>query len=353
MGTTGVETDYNALGALDGRSGSNSGYVVEANADDSASEVLAAPDAWERIGIIPRAVTDIFEKAEEMRRASGRDTKWECRCSFLELYNEVRLDIMLLRRSCWFTSPPPSRQDLIDLLSTAPAGQAPTISIREDSKGGIVWSGLREIKVSSTQEVMALLQRGSKRRQTGETGMNKESSRSHAIFSLTLHQVRRSGSAVASPPARSLVRPSSVSNIPTHSGLRSPTPTGANGRPSSRSGIMPPASAALARAAQVSGRASPAGGGDDFGDDAQRVEVVSKFHFVDLAGSERIKKTGASGDRMKEGIAINSGLTALGNVISTLADPAKTRAGVHIPYRDSKLTRLLQDSLGGNAFTVM
>jgi hypothetical protein len=87
-------------------------------------------------------------------------------------------------------------------------------------------------------------------------------------------------------------------------------------------------------------------------EDGSWVETSSKFHFVDLAGSERLKRTGAGGDRMKEGISINAGLLALGNVISALADPAKAQTS-HIPYRDSKLTRLLQDSLGGNAFTVM
>ncbi len=81
--------------------------------------------------------------------------------------------------------------------------------------------------------------------------------------------------------------------------------------------------------------------------------VSSKFHFVDLAGSERLKRTAAQGDRVKEGISINSGLHALGNVISALGDPAKARRATHIPYRDSKLTRLLQDSLGGNAHTLM
>eukprot|EP00300_Choanocystis_sp_HF-7_P019127 c20238_g1_i2.p1 GENE.c20238_g1_i2~~c20238_g1_i2.p1 ORF type:complete len:1169 (-),score=245.60 c20238_g1_i2:927-4289(-) len=79
--------------------------------------------------------------------------------------------------------------------------------------------------------------------------------------------------------------------------------------------------------------------------------ITSKFHFVDLAGSERIKKTGAQGDRLKEGISINSGLLALGNVISALGDP--TRKASHVPYRDSRLTRLLQDSLGGNSRTIM
>ncbi|KAI8067034.1 hypothetical protein BC940DRAFT_301154 [Gongronella butleri] len=80
--------------------------------------------------------------------------------------------------------------------------------------------------------------------------------------------------------------------------------------------------------------------------------LTSKFHFVDLAGSERLKRTHAEGDRAKEGIAINAGLLALGNVISALADENRRRHG-HVPYRDSKLTRLLQDSLGGNSQTLM
>ncbi|XP_045669002.1 kinesin-like protein KIF7 isoform X3 [Ursus americanus] len=79
--------------------------------------------------------------------------------------------------------------------------------------------------------------------------------------------------------------------------------------------------------------------------------LVSKFHFVDLAGSERVLKTGSTGERLKESIQINSSLLALGNVISALGDPQ--RRGSHIPYRDSKITRILKDSLGGNAKTVM
>jgi len=80
--------------------------------------------------------------------------------------------------------------------------------------------------------------------------------------------------------------------------------------------------------------------------------TVSKFHLVDLAGSERQKKTKAKGDRLKEGININMGLLSLGNVISALGDENRG-ANSHIPYRDSKLTRLLQDSLGGNSHTLM
>uniref|UniRef100_A0A4W3IDY8 Kinesin family member 4B n=1 Tax=Callorhinchus milii TaxID=7868 RepID=A0A4W3IDY8_CALMI len=79
--------------------------------------------------------------------------------------------------------------------------------------------------------------------------------------------------------------------------------------------------------------------------------LQSKLHLVDLAGSERQKKTKAQGNRLKEGININRGLLSLGNVISALGDE-NNRTGF-IPYRDSKLTRLLQDSLGGNSHTLM
>lgn len=80
------------------------------------------------------------------------------------------------------------------------------------------------------------------------------------------------------------------------------------------------------------------------------VTTDSKLHFVDLAGSERLKNTGAQGDRAKEGISINAGLASLGKVISQLSSRS---SGSHVSYRDSKLTRLLQDSLGGNAITYM
>jgi len=84
---------------------------------------------------------------------------------------------------------------------------------------------------------------------------------------------------------------------------------------------------------------------------AKKPDVVAKFHFVDLAGSERAKKTGAEGKTLKEGININMGLLALGNVIAALTEESKKH--VHVRYRDSKLTRILQDSLGGNSRTTM
>ncbi|KAF5294861.1 hypothetical protein FQA39_LY00345 [Lamprigera yunnana] len=90
---------------------------------------------------------------------------------------------------------------------------------------------------------------------------------------------------------------------------------------------------------------------DEEGDSNEIETLSAKFHFVDLAGSERLKRTGATGERAKEGISINCGLLALGNVISALGD--KSKKALHVPYRDSKLTRLLQDSLGGNSKTAM
>jgi uncharacterized small protein (DUF1192 family) len=129
----------------------------------------------------------------------------------------------------------------------------------------------------------------------------------------------------------------------------SPRGTPTNTRPGSRSSMLPPTSNAIRQFSTPStpGRGSP----DDDSTGSGWVEIASKFHFVDLAGSERLKRTAALGERMKEGISINAGLTALGNVISALSEPASKH--VHIPYRDSKLTRLLQDSLGGNSYTVM
>ena len=88
--------------------------------------------------------------------------------------------------------------------------------------------------------------------------------------------------------------------------------------------------------------------------DGDEIHSHSRFTFVDLAGSERMKKTGAEGERAKEGIKINEGLLALGNVINALADEERLAKGerVHVPYRQSKLTRLLQDALGGNSQTL-
>ncbi|ORY34052.1 hypothetical protein BCR39DRAFT_556841 [Naematelia encephala] len=300
-----------------GQTSSGKSYTMGTTGEDAD---YTGVDFNPRTGLIPRTVQAIFEQAEEMRLANGPGSSWECRLSFLELYNE----------------------EIIDLLS----GSGVAVTIREERDGRIIWAGVREIKVKTLIEVMQLLQQGSARRKTGETTMNATSSRSHAIFSLTLVQKKRVGIATSASqplasdtPTRTLRRPSST--IGFH-GSRSPTPSGARHAipPSSFNSSTKPG---LPRPMSMLVSNNPPDG--DF------VVVTSKFNMVDLAGSERLKRTAAQGDRMREGISINSGLLALGNVISTLCDPIKSRG--HVPYRDSKLTRMLQDSIGGNALTTM
>ncbi|XP_026533423.1 kinesin-like protein KIF21A isoform X6 [Notechis scutatus] len=170
------------------------------------------------------------------------------------------------------------------------------IKIHEDSSGGIYTVGVTTRTVNAESEMMQCLKLGALSRTTASTQMNVQSSRSHAIFTIHLCQTR----------------------------------------------VCPPLDA------------------DNMTDNRMIMEssqlnefetLTAKFHFVDLAGSERLKRTGATGERAKEGISINCGLLALGNVISALGD--KSKKVTHVPYRDSKLTRLLQDSLGGNSQTVM
>lgn len=163
------------------------------------------------------------------------------------------------------------------------------IQIREEKNGMISLFGLREEKVQTYEELAACLDRGSNFRSTASTLMNNCSSRSHAIFTISIEQ--------------SVIED-----------------------------LYKPADAAPSDGAT----------GEEY--------MVAKFHFVDLAGSERAKRTGATGNTLKEGISINKGLLALGNVIAALTEDGKKN---HVPYRDSKLTRILQDSLGGNSRTSM
>ncbi|KAF9227741.1 kinesin-domain-containing protein [Gyrodon lividus] len=296
------------------------------------------------VGIIPRAVSTLFSQARKLKEERGGSWNFSIKGSFIEVYNE----------------------DLIDLLSTDEgSGVRREVQIREGKDGSIIWGGLREVNVRSSNEVMNLIRQGTSIRRTNETDMNAQSSRSHAIFSLTLTQKKFTGSGLpprsSSPlppngrsPSR-LARPGSLytSGSPTAARVSSPT----MGRPATPSFQAAMGRGGGLRPASSLGLRPPDSRAADNGDDdcGEWTTIVSKFHFVDLAGSERLKRTAAAGERIKEGISINSGLLALGNVISALGDPsrAKSHTNSHVPYRDSKLTRLLQDSLGGNAHTLM
>ncbi|XP_035825943.1 kinesin-like protein KIF27 isoform X2 [Aplysia californica] len=185
-------------------------------------------------------------------------------------------------------------RDLLDLETSSK-----DLHVREDSKGNTVIVGAREVQCESLDEVMSLLESGSTARHTGSTQMNEQSSRSHSIFTVVIGQKWSEADAGTEKRA-----------------------------------------------------STPGDGGLEPQDEQEIGHYMSgKFSFVDLAGSERAHKTGNIGDRFKESIHINSGLLSVGNVISALGDGKKK--SMHIPYRDSKITRLLKDSLGGNAKTLM
>lgn len=192
------------------------------------------------------------------------------------------------------------QEDIRDLLVVN--GSQQSVHIREVLGGGVCLAGATEKEVPSKAEMAAILEQGTLLRATATTGMNKRSSRSHAIFTITVEQRRQ----LPAAPARQTA--DSDEDNDEHE------------------------------------TTSQASGDEEIIDDY----LCAKMHLVDLAGSERVKRTKAEGQRLQEGININKGLLALGNVICALSESKP-----HVPYRDSKLTRMLQDSLGGNSRTCM
>ncbi|WJX95166.1 Kinesin-like protein KIN-4A [Trifolium repens] len=267
----GLFQGYNATVLAYGQTGSGKTYTMGTAYNDNSG-----------IGLIPQVMNALFNKIETLKH----QTEFQLHVSFIEiLKEEVRdlLDMVSMGKSDNSSSNGHSGKVTIP-------GKSP-IQIRESSSGVITLAGSTEVSVSTLSEMAAYLEQGSLNRATGSTNMNNQSSRSHAIFTITLEQMRK---------------------------LHSFSPS------------------------------------NDTSDEDMGEEYLSaKLHLVDLAGSERAKRTGSDGLRLKEGIHINRGLLALGNVISALGDEKKRKEGVHVPYRDSKLTRLLQDSLGGNSRTVM
>ncbi|XP_023499127.2 kinesin-like protein KIF21A isoform X7 [Equus caballus] len=191
-------------------------------------------------------------------------------------------------------------EEVLDLFDTTrdidAKNKKSNIRIHEDSTGGIYAVGVTTRTVNTESEMMQCLKLGALSRTTASTQMNVQSSRSHAIFTIHVCQTRMCPQIDAENVTDNKV---------------------------------------ISESSQMN----------------EFETLTAKFHFVDLAGSERLKRTGATGERAKEGISINCGLLALGNVISALGD--KSKRATHVPYRDSKLTRLLQDSLGGNSQTIM
>ncbi|KAL6693430.1 kinesin-like protein [Trichoderma pleuroticola] len=247
------------------------------------------------MGVIPRAAAALFEKLDVQKGVVNNGTM-KSASSFRSPRGYGQQNNLGDRNwALTATYVEIYNETLRDLLvaDTTPHNDRTSVAIREDVKGNIILTGLHQVDITCVDDLLNALAFGSSIRQTDATAINAKSSRSHAVFSLNLVQ-----------------RKSKFSN-------------------SDKRHSMP----------------LDAMSGQDIS-----VTTDSKLHFVDLAGSERLKNTGAQGERAKEGISINAGLAALGKVISQLSS---RNAGAHVSYRDSKLTRLLQDSLGGNAITYM
>uniref|UniRef100_A0A1A8KZF0 Kinesin-like protein n=1 Tax=Nothobranchius pienaari TaxID=704102 RepID=A0A1A8KZF0_9TELE len=200
----------------------------------------------ERRGVIPNSFEHIFTHISRTQ-----NQQYLVRACYLEIYQE----------------------EIRDLLSK---DQSRRLELRERPDIGVYVKDLSSFVTKCVREIENVMNVGNQNRSVGATNMNEHSSRSHAIFVITVEC-------------------------------------------------------------------------SELGVDGENHIRVGKLNLVDLAGSERQTKTGAQGERLKEATKINLSLSALGNVISALVDGRSS----HIPYRDSKLTRLLQDSLGGNARTVM
>ncbi|XP_019486523.1 PREDICTED: kinesin-like protein KIF15 [Hipposideros armiger] len=203
-------------------------------------------------GVIPRSFEYLFSLIDREKDKAGAGKSFLCKCSFIEIYNE----------------------QIYDLLDSASAG----LYLREHIKKGVFVVGAVEQVVTSAAEAYQVLSGGWRNRRVASTSMNRESSRSHAVFTITVESMEKSNETV---------------NIRT-----------------------------------------------------------SLLNLVDLAGSERQKDTHAEGMRLKEAGNINRSLSCLGQVITALVDVGNGKQR-HVCYRDSKLTFLLRDSLGGNAKTAI
>eukprot|EP00940_MAST-03C_sp_MAST-3C-sp2_P000744 g744.t1 len=240
---------------------------------------------WETAGLLPRAFVDISKSIDRKRR---KGVSVSLRFSALQIYREQLLD-MLAERSAEQSKP------AFD-LSGANAEKrnceddVTSLSIRESKKDGVYVEGLRWKQVSSLNDLFELTARINKRRNTRHTLQNRTSSRSHCLIQIAVEQ-------------------------------------------------------------HLSSPSDKAPGGSKSTDAKHRVRR-SLLRILDLAGSERVSKSGSNGERLREAIKINQSISALGNCVAALA--AKSCQGNvstrrHVPFRDSKLTRLLTNTLGSDA----
>lgn len=279
---------YNGTIFAYGQTGSGKTYTIMGPSPSSTSQSStntstgSAPDSSD--GLLPRIMHYVFDELDAIaaKKPPTAQFSYECNCSYLEIYNEHIYDLsqQSMNNNC---------QEVHDTGS-----KLRSLSLRESAASGVYVEGIYELEVQSAAEALAFVHNGNRVRHVSATKMNRESSRSHSVFSLTVES-------------------------------REVTPDGLT------------------------------------------KEKKSKFHLIDLAGSERIKQTKAVGTQVTEAKNINKSLSALGNVIMSLSEASKSqhkhkrggasgrRAGTggsrHVPYRDSKLTFLLRDSLGGNSRT--
>ncbi|MEW5301559.1 MAG: hypothetical protein WDW36_004412 [Sanguina aurantia] len=235
-------------------------------------------------GITPQVIRHIFAIVEGLKKRQQPGEKTTVSASGLELYNEELRDLA--------TGGPRT-----DVGTGWDAGKAPTgglkLQERPVGKDGRVVPevvGVYEREVKTKEELQKFYDECLQNRSTTSTKMNDSSSRSHAIFTITI--------------TRTVVEVLNELSV-------------------------------------------------EFKAKVRTSDYAAKLHMVDLAGSERVKRSGVTGQALKEATHINSGLLALGNVIVALANEGEGKKKGHVPYRDSKLTRLLQDSLGGNSLTTL
>ena len=321
-----------------GQTNSGKTHTMTGSTDEPGVVRLAVKDVFHRIRS-PTQTTDTTSSTSTITTTQG-SREYLVRVSYLEIYNEQIYDLLSQTNT--------ARPSLVSSSSLQHHQLPPSTSVRifDSRTEGVVVRGLREEIVTCPNDVFALLDAGDARRRIGSTGMNRTSSRSHTVFRLVLE------SRVSSLKTKKMMNgEGGGKEIGGASGIQSLIPSSSNSSVNSHDYD----SDSVGTGRSSSGTPSS---------NIKGPVRISSLSLVDLAGSESVKATGSTGVRQKEGQYINKSLLTLGHVVHKLSEMS-SRADVdgggtssslsmmapneHIPYRDSKLTRLLQPSLGGNA----